>query len=300
MESVCNKFNCPDMAGALKEGFKAYCEAYAAGDPSPIWSTPKERLDRFHNYTTPFRGEQPYKDKVFTPEQYKKYLKRDYDSHAGTGNMINGYNNDKWHGYGYVRPEKHHKGRLEDYINDRALKPTEEMFERQYDNVVEKSNELIRKNLGDLSRYIHSFDAGPFCHVWKYEGPDEVLELSYNLSYKDITDYIDDGVTSRIYADENSAKEKNYHKAVDEYLKEDLNKPIGRFVLKYNRNYFIWKDTNDITSPGENKRSPLSMLTIYTNLLYDKGAREEGDENTKEFWLNRMDEGLYDPETDMS
>lgn len=27
LESVCNKFNCPDMAGALKEGFKAYIEA---------------------------------------------------------------------------------------------------------------------------------------------------------------------------------------------------------------------------------------------------------------------------------
>ena len=27
IESICNKFNCPEMAPALKEGFQAFCEA---------------------------------------------------------------------------------------------------------------------------------------------------------------------------------------------------------------------------------------------------------------------------------
>ena len=32
IESVCNKFNCPEMAPALKEGFKSFCEADATAN----------------------------------------------------------------------------------------------------------------------------------------------------------------------------------------------------------------------------------------------------------------------------
>lgn len=291
MESICDKLNCREAIPALQEGFKAYCEAYAAGDPSPILTTPKERLDRFHNFTNLF-DEQPYKDKAFTPKQYKEYLKR---VRHPSGHMIDGYNNDKWGGYGYVRPEKHHEGRLADYINDRALKPTEDMFERQYDNVVKKCESLIHSTLGDASRYLHSYENRhvEYSHIWKYEGPDGELVLSYGLPYETPNDYIDDCLYKHL-------TNENYNKAVDEYLNEDLNKPIGGFVLTFKGERIVWKDTNDITSAGEHKRSPLNMLAIYTNLLYDTDAREEGDENTKEFWMNRMDEGIYDPETDMS
>lgn len=46
IESICNKFNCPEMTPALKEGFQAYCEAIA---PSykPNYSIKKNIGDRF-------------------------------------------------------------------------------------------------------------------------------------------------------------------------------------------------------------------------------------------------------------
>lgn len=35
IENVCNKFNCPEMAPALKEGFQAFCEAVDMNLPVP-------------------------------------------------------------------------------------------------------------------------------------------------------------------------------------------------------------------------------------------------------------------------
>lgn len=205
----------------------------------------------------------------------------------------------------YTSPVASHYSRLSNYKFSKTLKPTETMFKQQYDDVVKQCDSLIRYKLGELSHYIHSFESSDsrFSHVWKYEGSHDKVELHYEMPFY-IMDYIDYCIQQRL------AGGKNYKKAIDEYLKEDLTKPIGMFCLIVNNNYFYWENTNDITSangnsywentngnqsPVENKRSPLSMLLSCINLLHNKGAREEGDENTKEFWMNGTEDGLYSP-----
>jgi len=295
MEGVCKTFNCVEAVAPLSEGFKAYCEtaemakvcteAYAAGDPSPILSTPKERLERIHNLT----DRNWESDHKLTPEKYKKF----FDSHNVNSTLNKGYDNQHSVDLGGFGPEERHERRLYNYVHKNADPATDDMIKTQYYDVVDRCNKLIREKLGDLYNYIHSFETPSegdcYTHYWKYEGPDGRLKLTYALPFCDDNEYIDDEVFS--------SNPSNYKQAVENYA-NNLKKPIGTFVLEYNGDRFVWKNTNDITSAGENRRSPLNMLTIYINLLYDKGAREEGNENTKEFWLNRTEEGLYNPEYD--